>query len=354
MFGVSTIDFEDVTLYDACTDAMDMIGIGRILDASSPRPRFVFYMFGISMLEINDDDRLVSTDIIHNTVFVEGVSDSVDPLLSFETMCGFVTRFDDVSNGNNDMSIFDYFPVSQHFHLITPSAPTAHIYDVDDVGDTDDLLGGQSECDSNTEDRKVTPIIGSTGLIDFGTQDQPKEIKIGSSLSPNERSRLIDLLRSYLDVLSWSFEDTPGLESSIVHHHLPILPHARLVKQKLRRLHPRWSLQVKEEIQKQLSVGFLSVVEYPEWLANVVLVPKKDGKVRVYVDFHDLNKAKPKDDFPLPHINMLVGSTVGHSMLSFMDIFSGYNQIMMAPEDTEKTSFITEWGTYCYRLCHLG
>ncbi|WJZ91334.1 hypothetical protein VitviT2T_010415 [Vitis vinifera] len=76
-----------------------------------------------------------------------------------------------------------------------------------------------------------------------------------------------------------------GLDPSIVQHRLPLLPHARLVKQKLRQLHPRWSLQVKEEIQKQLSVGFLSVVEYPEWLANVILVPKKDGKVRVYVDF---------------------------------------------------------------------
>ena len=68
-------------------------------------------------------------------------------------------------------------------------------------------------------------------------------------------------------------------------------------------------MQVKEEIPKKLSVGFLSMVEYPEWLANVVPVPKKDGKVRVCVDFRDLNKASLKDDFPLPHINMLVDST---------------------------------------------
>ncbi|RVW67919.1 hypothetical protein CK203_063498 [Vitis vinifera] len=90
----------------------------------------------------------------------------------------------------------------------------------------------------------------------------------------------------------------------------------------MRRLHPRWSLQVKEEIRKQLSVGFLSMVEYPEWLANVIPVPKKDGKVRVCVDFRDLNKASPKDDFPLPHIDMLVDSTAGHPILSFMDGFS--------------------------------
>ena len=82
---------------------------------------------------------------------------------------------------------------------------------------------------------------------------------------------------------------------------------------------------MKEEIQKQLSVGFISVVQYPEWLAKVVPVPKKDDKVRVCVDFRNLNKASHKDDFPLPHINMLVDSTAGHAMLSFMDGFSGYS-----------------------------
>ncbi|WKA03595.1 hypothetical protein VitviT2T_021695 [Vitis vinifera] len=73
------------------------------------------------------------------------------------------------------------------------------------------------------------------------------------------------------------------------------------------------------------------------------LFPKKDGNVRVYVDFQDLNKASLKDDFPLPHIDMLVDNTAGHSMLSFMDGFFGYSKILMALEDMEKMSFITEW-----------
>ena len=89
-------------------------------------------------------------------------------------------------------------------------------------------------------------------------------------------------------------------------------------------------------------------------MANVFPVPKKDGKVRVCVDFRDLNKAYSKDDFPLPHIDMLVDSTVGHSMLSFIDGFSRYNKILMAPEDMEKTSFITKWGNYCYRVMPFG
>ena len=78
-------------------------------------------------------------------------------------------RFNDISDGNNDMNIFEYLPMSQYFPLITPPAPTTHIYDVDDVGDTDDPLGGQSECDSDIEDKKVTPITVNTELIHFGT-----------------------------------------------------------------------------------------------------------------------------------------------------------------------------------------
>ena len=80
---------------------------------------------------------------------------------------------------------------------------------------------------------------------------------------------------------------------------------------------------------------------YPEWLANVVLVKKANGKWRMCVDFTDLNKACPKDSFPLPRIDQLVDFTVGHKLLTFMDAFSRYNQIKMAEEDQEKTAFIT-------------
>ena len=96
------------------------------------------------------------------------------------------------------------------------------------------------------------------------------------------------------------------------------------------------------------------MVSYLEWLANVVLVPKKDGKVRMCVDFRDLNKASPKEDFPLPHIDVLVDNTAGHVLLLFMDGFSRYNQIKMAQEDMEKTFFITQWGTYFYKVMPFG
>ncbi|RVW26198.1 Retrovirus-related Pol polyprotein from transposon 17.6 [Vitis vinifera] len=327
-----------------------------------------FDLFGVFVIELAEEsltvpalesveDLIVFDDLIDSHVgIVEGASDFVDPPLSFDVLSGFVSRSDYVSDVSSmDLSIFEYLPVSCDIDLSAPSSPTSQIFDIDDeVAQHDSDDDSSSVSDSDPVDQRVSPAVGDTKIVDFGTTDQPRELRIGSDLSTDERDSLIQLLRAYLDVFAWSYEDMPGLDPSIVQHRLPLLPHARPVKQKLRRLHPRWSLQVKEEIQKQLSVGFLSVVEYPEWLANVVPVPKKDGKVRVCVDFRDLNKASPKDDFPLPHIDMLVDSTAGHSMLSFMDGFSGYSQILMAPEDMEKTSFITEWGTYCYRVMPFG
>ena len=93
---------------------------------------------------------------------------------------------------------------------------------------------------------------------------------------------------------------------------------------------------------------------YPEWLANVILVKKENGKWRMCVDFTNLNKACPKDSFPLPRIDQLVDSTAEHKLLTFMDAFSGYNQIKMAKEDQDKTAFITSQGLFCYKVMPFG
>ena len=95
---------------------------------------------------------------------------------------------------------------------------------------------------------------------------------------------------------------------------------------------------------------FIREVYYPNWLANVVMVKKENGKWRMCVDFTDLNKAFPKDSYSLSHIDQLVDSTAGHKLLSFMDAFSGYNQIQMDEADQEKTSFITSQGLFCYKV----
>ena len=109
-----------------------------------------------------------------------------------------------------------------------------------------------------------------------------------------------------------------------------------------------------EEVRKLLEAGFIREVYYPDWLANVVMVRKNNRKWRMCVDFMDLNRACPKDSYPLPRIDTLVDLTAKHELLSFMDALSGYNQIKMKEEDQEKTSFITSQGLFCYKVMPIG
>ena len=111
---------------------------------------------------------------------------------------------------------------------------------------------------------------------------------------------------------------------------------------------------INEEVGKLLQPNVIREVEYLEWLANVVLVKKANGKWRLCIDFTDINRACLKDSFPLPQINLIMDTTAGHELLNFMDSFSSYNQISMDPNDQEKTSFVTEQGTYCYRVIPFG
>ena len=102
------------------------------------------------------------------------------------------------------------------------------------------------------------------------------------------------------------------------------------------------------KVQKLLDAGVIHKVQYPEWLANVVLVPKKNGSWRMCIDFMTLNKFCPKDEYPLPCIDTLVDAAAGSEMLIMLDCFSGYHQIFMKKSNEEKTSFTTPFGTYCY------
>ena len=188
-------------------------------------------------------------------------------------------------------------------------------------------------------------------IINMGTEENKKELKM---VDNPERESMIKLFSEYMDVFAWSYRDMPGLDPKIASHKIPLYPKSEPKKQKLRRMHPEMSLKIKEEVTKQWEAGFIEVSKHPEWMANIVPVPKKDGKVRMCVDYRDLNKASPKDDFPLPHIDVLVDNTARNHRFSFMDGYSGYNQIPMDVNDKEKTTFITPWGTFCYTVMPFG
>ncbi|CAL8136327.1 unnamed protein product [Prunus armeniaca] len=111
---------------------------------------------------------------------------------------------------------------------------------------------------------------------------------------------------------------------------------------------------MRAKVDKLKAIGFIWAATYPIWLANSVMVRKTTRRWRMCQDYTDLNKACPKDSFPLPRIDQLVDATAGHELLSFMDAYSGYNQIFMDPADREHTAFITDRGLYCYNVMPLS
>ena len=145
-----------------------------------------------------------------------------------------------------------------------------------------------------------------------------------------------------------------GIDPAVITHRLNVSPSFKLVKQKRRSFAPERQKVINEEAKKLLQENAIREVEYPEWLANVVLVKKANDTWRLCIDFSDINKACSKDSFPLPRIDLIVDATADHEPLSFMDAFSGYNQISMDPNDQEKTSFVTGQGNYCYRVMPFG
>jgi len=128
-------------------------------------------------------------------------------------------------------------------------------------------------------------------------------------------------------MFAWSPSDMPGIPREVAEHSLEIRAGSKPVKQRLRRFDEEKLKIIGEEIHKLLTAGFIKEVHHPDWLANPVLVKKKNGKMRICVDYTSLNKACPKVPFPLPHIDQIVDSTVGCETLFFLDAYSSYHQI---------------------------
>ena len=159
--------------------------------------------------------------------------------------------------------------------------------------------------------------------------DLEKFTRIGTNMKEKVKEDLVQFLRKNIDVFARSHEDMPGIEPNVIIHRLNVYPLSKPVHQKKRMFAPGRDNAIKEEVQKLTTTQFVREVYYPDWLANMVMVKKANGKWRMCVDFIDLNKACPKDSYPLPCIDQLVDSTAGHQLLSFIDAFSGYNQIKM-------------------------
>ena len=155
-------------------------------------------------------------------------------------------------------------------------------------------------------------------------------------------------------MFAWDAYEAPGLDPKFICHHLNVNLLVTPKKQPPRRPSNEHVEAVKIEVTKLKQARAIKEVFYPQWLANTVVVKKKTGKWRVCVDFTDLNRACPKDPFPMPRIDQLVDTTVGYPGMSFLDAFQGYHQIPLATDDQEKTAFITLVGNYHYKVTPFG
>ncbi|GKV42983.1 hypothetical protein SLEP1_g50332 [Rubroshorea leprosula] len=197
-------------------------------------------------------------------------------------------------------------------------------------------------------------LVEAVDTVPLNPNVPERTVKIGTRLTKEERTELLEFLRVNQDVFAWTTDEMPGIPAELTVHKLSTDPTRRPVVQKRRLFGPEKQAAIDEEIQKLLQAGFIRRVEYSEWVSNPVLVKKPNGKWRMCIDFTNLNDACPKDPHPLPNVEKLVERAAGHERMSFLDASSGYHQVQLLLDDQEKTAFYAGDAIYCYVMMPFG
>ncbi|KAI0513357.1 hypothetical protein KFK09_009374 [Dendrobium nobile] len=242
------------------------------------------------------------------------------------------------------------------YHLESPNVPTDPFCPLDGLcletlDDPDDLQVRDAPPELEEE---IKSTVDELKEINLGTDDDPRPIFISALLSESETQDLIQLFPEFRDCFAWTYDEMPGLPAEVAVHKLGVWPDAIHVKQAPRRMRLEIEQQVIYEVKKLAEAWFIREEQYPSWVASVVPVRKKNGQILICVDYRDLNKECPKDEFPLPIPELMVDIASSHAIFSFMDGSSGYNQIKMALEDERNTTFRTPTGIFCYKVMPFG
>ncbi|KAK0596401.1 hypothetical protein LWI29_015350 [Acer saccharum] len=202
--------------------------------------------------------------------------------------------------------------------------------------------------------------------------DETYPVIVASELQGTEEERLIGVLQKHKSAIGWSIEDIKGISPTVCMHKIFLEEESRPSREAQRRLNPIMKEVVKKEVLKLLQVGIIYPISDSKWVSPIHVVPKKSGITvvrneqnelvpqrlqtgwRVCIDYRKLNTATRKDHFPLPFIDQMLERLAGHSHYCFLDGYSGYNQIAIAPEDQEKTTFTCPFGTFAYRRMPFG
>ena len=206
----------------------------------------------------------------------------------------------------------------------------------------------------------------------FLEPEKGKPVIISAALTEIEEQKLLKILRKYKEAIAWSIEYLKGISPSICMHKILLNDDARNSIEHQRRLNPVMKDVVRKEVLKWLNASFIYAISDSSWVSPVRVVPKKGGFTvirnekneliptrivtgwRVCIDYRKLNTATRKDHFPLPFIDQMLDRLAGHPHFYFLDGYSGYNQIAIASEDQEKTTFTCPFGTFAFRRMSFG
>ena len=207
---------------------------------------------------------------------------------------------------------------------------------------------------------------------EFSEPEKRKPVIISAALTEPEEQKLLVILRKYKEAIAWSIKDLKGISPSICMHKILLEDNAKTSIEHQRRLNPVIKEVVRKEVLKWLNVGFIYAISDSSWVSPVHVVPKKGGFTvirnekneliptrtvtgwRVCIDYRKLNTSTRKDHFPLPFIDQMLDRLAGHPHFCFLDGYYGYNQIAIAPEDQEKTTFTCPFGTFAFRRLPFG
>ncbi|RYA67999.1 hypothetical protein DD598_26130, partial [Enterobacter cloacae complex sp. 2DZ2F16B1] len=184
--------------------------------------------------------------------------------------------------------------------------------------------------------------------------EPPRPVYIATDLSPGEEERLLSLLREYRDVFAWSYKDLKGVDPSICQHTIPLKQDAKPSRQRPYTYNDTFAKRIKEEIDKLMEAEFIYEIEHTDWVSPIVVVPKKNKKLRVCVNLKQVNVATIRDNFPLPISEYVLERLVGKEAYNFLDGFSGCNQLWGNPIAQHNTAFTIEWGIFAYRVMLFG
>eukprot|EP00253_Pinus_taeda_P027131 PITA_27131 len=204
--------------------------------------------------------------------------------------------------------------------------------------------------DSNDVPRKpkMEPLKSVMEECNIGTDENPKLIKLSKSLPPTERVKYIEFLKEFQDTFAWIYEDLRSYDTNIIQHTISIKENKKPFRQKLRRINHVLLPSIEKEIRRMYDAKIIAPIRFSEWVLNLVPTRKKPSEIRLCVNLRNLNKVSLKDNYPLPKMDHILQRVVGATRISLLDGFSGYNRILVHPDDEAKTAFTTPWGTFMY------